>query len=165
MQTERHIWGEITTKREKRKVGQILLKHKEEGDSQVSAQSGERGKDDENTGSWWAKLNKTRHSDSYAREKKYRKKDNQLGKNKHTDNLRVKFNRGKLNNRDIYRSEQQKVTKEVGHYTSNDKRARNLGPSTNQNGDSKGHSEDSETQSGSASGRHPESATAVRSQL
>lgn len=70
MQTERHIWGEITTKREKRKVGQILLKHKEEGDSQVSAQSGERGKDDENTGSWCAKLNTTRHSDSYAREKK-----------------------------------------------------------------------------------------------
>lgn len=38
---EAHMGGEIMTKGEKGKVGQILLKHKEEGDSQVSAQSGE----------------------------------------------------------------------------------------------------------------------------
>lgn len=53
--------------------------------SNVSPIRGNRGKDDEisyeNTGSWCANLKKkTRHSDSYAHEKKYRKKDNQLGK-------------------------------------------------------------------------------------
>lgn len=50
---------------------------------------------------------------AYTHVEKHRKKDNQLGKNKNTDHLRVKSNRGKLNNREIYRSEQQKVTKEV----------------------------------------------------